>query len=75
MIFHHKPQYSQEQINQQVANLEKLNKLRDMVFQKMIISNDDQFERWKAEMVRYDRNIESGQRMLDFMQMKNVGKG
>lgn len=72
-MFRRKPQYSQEDINQQVANLEKLNKLRDMCMQKMILQ--PKIEAWRKEGERYERNIETGQRYLDYMQNKvNSGK-
>lgn len=81
-LFHHKPAYTQEQINQQVSNLEKLNKLRDMCWQKsVLVSNGqptqhqlDSIRRWSEEAERYSRNIESGQRYLDYMQERSIEK-
>lgn len=68
-MFSRKPTYDQEQINQQVTNLERLHKLRDMCTQKSLITKD---VRWDAEIERYNRNIETGQRYLDYMQGRDV---
>lgn len=78
-IFTKQPPYTQEAINQQVTNLERLHKLRDMCTQREIVADNSHdpagASKWHIESDRYTRNIESGQRYLDYMQGKVVGKG
>jgi hypothetical protein len=71
MIFsRNKPQYSVEEIAQQVTNLERLQKLQDMCLQKVIVlrnSESSEADNWAKMAGRYSRNIETGQLFLDHM--------
>lgn len=72
-----KDPYTSAEIAQQVTNLERLHKLRDMCVQKIVIAEnakaDSIADHYSAESDRYCRNIESAQKLLDYMQNRNAG--
>lgn len=72
--------YSVEETEIQLANLDKLNKLRDSSLQKSVLYKDKAGKSYQDEVKRYDEAIEASQEVYNFMNdeiirwQKKVGK-